>query len=115
MKEQQLNKILGKAQDICNHSGGRLTSKRKGILELMLLSNVPLSAYEVTDKYNKSTGSSMAAMSVYRILDFLETEQLVHKPVSYSLLRAHEKLRYLVCPLLPEKQTTSHLSSPFQI
>jgi len=106
MKEQQLNKILDKAQDICNHSGGRLTSKRKGILELMLLSNVPLSAYEVTDKYNKSTDSSMAAMSVYRILDFLESEQLVHKLSSTNKYVAcshiacshtHQIPQFLIC------------------
>jgi Fur family zinc uptake transcriptional regulator len=79
MKKQRLNTILDKAQNICTHSGGRLTEKRKRILALMLLSKTPLSAYEVADNYNKDAESSMPAMSVYRILDFLESEQLVHK------------------------------------
>jgi Fur family zinc uptake transcriptional regulator len=106
MKEQRLKTILAKAQDICTLSGGRLTAKRKDILELMLLSNVPLSAYEVTDNYNKSTDSSMAAMSVDRILDFLETEQLVHKLSStnkyvacshIACSHSHEIPQFLIC------------------
>ena len=79
MNKQQLTKVMDKAVNMCSLSGGRLTEKRKRILELLLLSNTPLSAYEVADAYNKKADTSMPAMSVYRILDFLESEQLVHK------------------------------------
>lgn len=106
MKKQQLNSIMGKAQDICAHSGGRLTEKRKRILELLLISNTPLSAYEVADAYNKSAEASMPPMSVYRILDFLESEQLVHKLSSankyvacshIACSHAHEIPQFLIC------------------
>jgi Fur family zinc uptake transcriptional regulator len=79
VKKQQLNKVIDRAQDICTHSGSRLTEKRKRILELLLISDIPLSAYEVADAYNKSADSKMPTMSVYRILDFLESEHLAHK------------------------------------
>jgi len=98
--------ILDKAQNICTHSGGRLTEKRKRILALMLLSKTPLSAYEVADSYNKNAESSMPAMSVYRILDFLESEQLVHKLSSankyvacshIACSHAHQIPQFLIC------------------
>lgn len=106
MKKQQLTTIMGKAQDICAHSGSRLTEKRQRILELLLVSSIPLSAYEVADTYNKNLQSSMPVMSVYRILDFLESEQLVHKLSSenkyvacshIACSHAHEIPQFLIC------------------
>lgn len=97
---------MDKAQQICAHSGTRFTEKRKLILEQLLNSAVPLSAYEVADAYNKSTDASMPAMSVYRILDFLESEQLVHKLSSTNKYIAcshiacdhvHQVPQFLIC------------------
>jgi Fur family transcriptional regulator, zinc uptake regulator len=106
VKKQQLNSIMDKAQAMCTHSGGRLTEKRKRILELLLLSTTPLSAYEVADAYNKNAEASMPPMSVYRILDFLESEQLAHKLSSANKYVAcshiacshkHEIPQFLIC------------------
>lgn len=106
MNKQQLKKVMSRAQDICAHSGGRLTDKRKRILEILLLSNIPLSAYEVADAYNKSSENVMPAMSVYRMLDFLESEKLVHKLSSTNKYVAcshiacdhiHEIPQFLIC------------------
>lgn len=106
MEQQQLSHIMHKAEHICAHSGGRLTQKRKRILELLLVSNTPLSAYDVADAYNKSAEASMPAMSVYRILDFLESEQLVHKLSSANKYVAcshiacshtHQIPQFLIC------------------
>ena len=106
MEQQRLDKILGKAHAMCVHSGSRLTEKRRCILELLLLSDTPMSAYEVSDAYGKKTNSSMPAMSVYRILDFLESELLVHKLSSTNKYVAcshiacdhsHEIAQFLIC------------------
>jgi Fur family transcriptional regulator, zinc uptake regulator len=106
LKQPRLNTIMGKAQDICAHSGGRLTEKRKRILELLLLSTTPMSAYEVADAYNKDAEASMPTMSVYRILDYLESELLVHKLSSTNKYVAcshiacshvHEVPQFLIC------------------
>ena len=106
MNEQELANIISKAEGICAHSGGRLTEKRKRILELLLCSNTALSAYEVADLYNKSADASMPPMSVYRILDFLEAEQLVHKLSSANKYIAcshiacnhsHQIPQFLIC------------------
>lgn len=79
MNTQQLSHIISKAKDVCARSGGRLTDKRKHVLECLLESNMPLSAYEIADSYNKVSEKSMPTMSVYRILEFLEEKSLVHK------------------------------------
>ena len=106
MNKQQLNPIIDKAQDICARSGGRLTEKRKRVLELLLVSNRPLSAYEITDAYNRGAEKPMPAMSVYRILDFLETQDLVHKLSStnkyvacshISCGHGHQISQFLIC------------------
>lgn len=106
MNKKDLIKIIGKAEGICAHSGGRLTEKRRCILEILLHSKTPLSAYEVADAYNNTAESSMPPMSVYRILDFLEAESLVHKLSSANKYvacshiacdHAHEIPQFLIC------------------
>lgn len=106
MKKKQLDKIMHTAEDMCSHSGSRLTEKRKLILELLLRSESPMSAYQVADAYNRDTESNMPPMSVYRILDFLEAEQLVHKLSSTNKYvacshiaceHAHEVPQFLIC------------------
>lgn len=106
MKKLQLTKILNKAQSMCSESGSRLTQKRQRILELLLISEIPLSAYEVADAYNRSSETSMPPMSVYRILDFLDSEQLVHKLSStnkyvacshITCSHSHDVPQFLIC------------------
>ena len=79
MNKQQLNRVIDKARYLCKSSGTRLTEKRRGVLEALLVSKIPLSAYEITDVINQADNKSILAMSVYRILEFLEAENLVHK------------------------------------
>ena len=83
-----------------------MTKKRRGVLELLLASDVPLSAYEITDAYNKVIEKPMPAMSVYRILEFLESEDLVHKLSSTNKYiacshincgRVHDIPQFLIC------------------
>lgn len=106
MKKTQLQRVIDNAKAVCAHSGGRLTEKRKAVLELLLVSNRPLSAYEITDAYNKCAEKPMPAMSVYRILEFLEAENLVHKLSSTSKYIAcshisceheHQISQFLIC------------------
>jgi Fur family zinc uptake transcriptional regulator len=106
MTQNTVSTIMEKAKARCAHSGARLTEKRQRILELLLSSETPLSAYEVADAYNASQGESMPAMSVYRILDFLQSELLVHKLNSANKYVAcshiacehsHEVPQFLIC------------------
>ena len=106
MNKQKINREIDKAKDVCARSGGRLTEKRKAVLEVLLRSNTPLSAYEINDAYNHASEKSMPTMSVYRILEFLEAEDLVHKLSSTNKYVAcshitcnheHEIPQFLIC------------------
>ena len=89
MSKRVSKKILQSAAEKCRQTGGRLTDKRSRILGILVESESPLSAYEIVDRYNASADKSMPAMSAYRILDFLVSEQLAHKLASEN--------KYVVC------------------
>lgn len=106
MKKQHVQRVIEQAKDHCARSGVRLTEKRERILKVLLVSEIPLSAYDIADSYKKSFGESMPAMTVYRILDFLEKEHLSHKLSStnkyiscslHSKSCAHEAPKFLIC------------------
>lgn len=71
--------ILEKANSICVANGSRLTNKRRQVLSILLQSNVAISAYDVIDQYQATYHETLAPMSAYRILKFLEQEQLAHR------------------------------------
>jgi len=75
----QYSKIMSAAEKQCARSGVRLTEKRKYILSGLLKSNRALSAYELIDYCKEAYDKPMPATSVYRILELLQEEDLVHK------------------------------------
>ena len=79
IKQSKLDSLLRTAEVSCSENGARLTQRRRQVLSALMQSSSPLSAYEVLDLCNRSTASAMPAMSVYRILDFLEQQLLVHR------------------------------------
>ncbi len=76
---KNIDTILQHAERQCSAHGTKLTDKRKQLLAGLVQSDVALSAYELMDVFKASTGIAMPAMSVYRILHFLQGEKLVHK------------------------------------
>lgn len=74
-----LDPIIEYAEKSCRVSGARLTDKRKQVLSELARSEKALSAYELAELYHHQFGQTIPAMTVYRILDFLESESLVHK------------------------------------
>lgn len=71
--------IIEHAERHCKEHGARLTNKRKQVLSGLLQSEKALSAYELVEYCKTEFGEAIPAMSVYRILDFLQDERLVHK------------------------------------
>lgn len=71
--------IIDRAEQHCKENGSRLTNKRKLILAGLLQSQKALSAYELVDYCKTEYDETISAMSVYRILEFLEQEHLAHK------------------------------------
>ena len=66
-------------EKFCSEQNIKLTTRRKEILSSLLNSDKALSAYDLIKILENQIGSSIPAMSVYRILDFLENNSLVHK------------------------------------
>ena len=75
----RVDKIIEYAEKHCRENGSKLTNKRKQVLSGLLLSEKALSAYELVDYCKNEFGDELPAMSVYRILNFLQDERLVHK------------------------------------
>ncbi|MBR9728149.1 transcriptional repressor [Shewanella intestini] len=98
--------VLAKAEQICLNHNVKLTAKRKNVLEVLLDSNKPLSAYDIVDIYRTNHQEALAPMSVYRMLDILSKLPLVHKLSSENKYLAcshitcdhdHELPQFLIC------------------
>lgn len=102
----KVEKLIKHADEHCKEHGSRLTTKRKQVLSGLLQSKKALSAYELMDYCKNEFGEHIPAMSVYRILNFLQGEHLVHKLnlankyVACSHIscdHAHEVPQFLIC------------------
>ncbi|NRA24067.1 MAG: transcriptional repressor [Oleispira sp.] len=76
---KNVDHIIHHAEEYCRNHGIRLTIKRKHVLTRLIQAEKALSAYELMDACQENNGEVISAMSVYRILEFLENETLVHK------------------------------------
>lgn len=101
-----IDKVLQQAEKNCTEQNARLTSKRRLVLKILLEKGVPCSAYEITEYYRQKTDDAIPAMSVYRMLDFLITQGLVHKLASTNKFLAcehiackhsHQAPQFLIC------------------
>ena len=88
-----IEQAVGQAERLIVQRGRKPTDKRSKILALLLAEQKPLSAYDITDMFNKTYSEHMVANSVYRILDWLSEASLVHKLVTVNKFVAcqHDK------------------------
>jgi len=77
MENIQANLI--QAEKKCRQQGMRFTSKRRLVLSALLQVEKAVSAYELIELVEIQFQQTIAPMSIYRILAFLEKCQLVHK------------------------------------
>lgn len=103
---KKIAEILDHAEASCQSRGTRLTEKRKRILTGLLKSQKAQSAYELIEYIRNEFGESLPPTTVYRILDFLASENLVHKLhlankyVACSHIccdHTHEVPQFLIC------------------
>ncbi len=102
----QLNKNIELAEKHCREKKERLTQKRKLVLLALLNSKKAISAYELVKYCKKQFNETVSAMSVYRILDFLQRQGLAHKlclankfvACSHVVCRyKHQISQFLIC------------------
>jgi Fur family zinc uptake transcriptional regulator len=70
--------LLGRATSICDSRGVRLTDLRRQVLGLILDRDSPTGAYDLLDQL-RATRDSAAPPTVYRALEFLLEQGLIHK------------------------------------
>ena len=71
---------LEQATAICAKRGARLTPIRRRVLELIWASHKPSGAYDILEALSQeSRGKRIAPPTVYRALDFLLEQGLIHR------------------------------------
>jgi len=75
---------LESAENLCERAGVRFTALRKRVLELVWASHKPLGAYDILDTLAREDGRRAAPPTVYRALDFLLEQGLVHRIASLN-------------------------------
>lgn len=78
MDNKTLNHALERAETLCRERGVRLTDQRRTVLQMLCVSDKPLTAYELLDRM-RGVVKNPAPPTVYRALDFLLEQGLVHK------------------------------------
>ncbi len=94
---------LAEAEGLCARQGLRLTALRKRVLELVWQSHKPLGAYDILGVLSEEDGRRAAPPTVYRALDFLLENGLVHRIASLNAFvgcnqpeHAHQG-QFLIC------------------
>lgn len=82
------HRVVERAERLCAHRGQRFTPLRRRVLELIAAADRPLGAYDIKDRLAVERGP-VAPPTVYRTLDFLDAQGLVH--------RIHSRNAYVVC------------------
>jgi len=76
---QCIEKALEDARRHCQARKARLTELRELVLELVWQSHRPLGAYQLMDMLRERYKGNVAPPTVYRALDFLQEQGLVHR------------------------------------
>jgi Fur family zinc uptake transcriptional regulator len=73
---------IAQAEAICAARKEKLTPSRRRVLEALVASHAPLGAYELIDRLaqdGEKDGGRPAPITIYRALDFLREQGLVHR------------------------------------
>ena len=77
-KRHDIERRLHEAATICAKHGAQFTELRRSVLNLILEADGPLTAYQLLDRL-KETRKSAVPPTIYRALDFLIEQGLIHK------------------------------------
>jgi len=73
-----IEEALTQAKSVCEKEGERFTDLRRQVFELVWAEHKPVKAYDLLSQL-ASKRSGVAPATVYRTLDFLQAQGLVHK------------------------------------
>lgn len=99
------NRVVRHAEAVCRRRGARLTAQRARVLEVLAGGHQPMGAYEIMDTI-AAGGRRPAPITIYRALDFLLEQGLIHRIESRSAYIAcmageagHDAAVFLICRL----------------
>lgn len=79
---KRIAEALVAATEVCRERNARFTSLRRQVLELIWTSHEPVGAYDILEMMNDTADSRVAPMTVYRAIEFLMENGLVHRIAS---------------------------------
>jgi Fur family zinc uptake transcriptional regulator len=97
-----IDTALAAAAELCRRRGARFTPLRRRVLELVWGGHAPVGAYQVLDRL-RHDGRPAAPPTVYRALDFLISQGLVHRLESLNAFIGcprpdqRHRAQYLIC------------------
>ncbi|MEX1033953.1 MAG: Fur family transcriptional regulator [Cellvibrionaceae bacterium] len=98
-----IDTALASARALCIERGVRLTLQREQVLRLVWQSHKPLGAYPLMEMLSSATTKPVAPPTVYRALEFLSEQALIHKIHSLNAFvgcsepGSHHQSRFLIC------------------
>lgn len=81
---------LAAAEEFCRKNGLRLTEQRRAVLEALAESAHPCGAYDLIEALRAKKGRAFAPIAIYRALDFLKENGLIHRIESLNA--------FIACP-----------------
>jgi len=101
---RSVSSTISRAEDVCLKSGAKLTESRRRILEILAAEGRPLGAYDLIEKVAETSAKRPAPISIYRALDFLLENGLIHRLASRNAYLAcvhdhavEEPVVFLIC------------------
>lgn len=81
MQKHQAQRLIQKAETLCEKRGVRLTPARREVFEILAIEPGAIGAYDLLDKL-KAAVPNAKPPTIYRALDFLQEQGFVHKITS---------------------------------
>lgn len=98
-----VDNAMALAQQLCRERKVRLTAIREQVLEIVWSSHQPIGAYSILDTLSQHSQRAPAPPTVYRALDFLLENKLVHRIASLNAFvgcidpQHHHEGHFLIC------------------
>ena len=101
--ETEIAARIKAAEATCAQHGTQLTALRREVLELILQASAPVTAYQLLDQL-KPIRKSAVPPTIYRALDFLLENRLIHKVERLNAFipctgadHEHAAVQFLIC------------------
>ena len=89
-QSERAEAALASAEAACQGRGARLTPMRREVLEALYTTHRPLGAYDIAEALARKEDRRLAPITIYRALEFLIGQGLVHRLASRNA--------FIACP-----------------